>query len=64
MTGLPVFPQVAQYEAYWGDQLLPKPVYDEWRKECVEGGYRPRGNDDLCDELEGAMDTFIGGSIL
>lgn len=52
--------QVAQYQAYWGDQLLPKPVYDEWWKKCVADGYRVDGNDEHCDVLEAEMDSLIG----
>lgn len=51
---------MAQYQAYWGDQLLPKPVYDEWLETCVDGGYRSRGNYDVCDQLEDAMESYIG----
>lgn len=57
--------QVAQYEAYWGDQLLPKFVYDEWRKRCVdEDGGRISGpaGDDACQMLEERMDAYIGES--
>lgn len=57
--------QIAQYEAYWGDQLVPKFVYDEWRKHCVDvDGGRLSGpaEDDACQMLEERMDAYIGES--
>lgn len=48
--------KVAQYMAYWGDQLLPGPVYKEWWKSCVaiEG--------EECGLLEEQMDVLIGNN--
>lgn len=52
--------QIAQYDAYWGDQLLPKFVYDAYRAGCVDlaGGFAHRSDD--CEELEEKMDCYIG----
>jgi carboxypeptidase C (cathepsin A) len=49
---------VAQYQRYWGENLISKPLYDSWMSKCVHGGYRP----DLpeCGELEELMDDAIG----
>ncbi|CAN0301127.1 unnamed protein product, partial [Laminaria digitata] len=51
--------QVARYQKYWGDQLLPKPVYKRWLESCVEGGYSLAEND-ACTLLEETMDSYIG----
>lgn len=58
-------PKVAQYERYWGDQLLPKFAYDEWRERCVDGdgGYLSgsmSARSDACRMLEERMDSYIG----
>ncbi|CAM9255739.1 unnamed protein product [Pylaiella littoralis] len=55
--------QAAQYEAYWGDQLLPKFVYDNYRAGCVDTDevlLGRQGDLDDCQELEQKMDSFIG----
>ncbi|CAM9473164.1 unnamed protein product [Ectocarpus sp. 13 AM-2016] len=55
--------QVAQYAKYWGDQLLPKFVYDDWRNLCVdEDGRYVSGasRSDACEGLEETMDGYIG----
>ncbi|CAM9570665.1 unnamed protein product [Scytosiphon promiscuus] len=57
--------QVAQFDAYWGDQLLPKPAYDKWRKRCVsevDGSYvgRQWGDNGHCDKLEEKLEGFVG----
>lgn len=58
---------MAQYDKYWGDQLLPKFVYDEWREHCVDGdgdGAYLSGSmsvrSDACETLEESMDSYIG----
>jgi hypothetical protein len=38
------------YTKYWGEQLLSKPLYDEWYSVCVDGGYR--GDLPKCQSLE------------
>lgn len=60
---------MAQYEKYWGDQLLPKFVHDDWREKCVDGddGYlsgsaaaATASRSDACEMLEESMDAYIG----
>lgn len=46
---------VAQYMAYWGDQLLPGPVYKYWFQSCVASYEESK-----CNELEAEMDGLIG----
>lgn len=59
--------QVAQYDTYWGDQLLPKFAYDKWRKTCVsetDGSYlgRLHATDSYrCDKLEADLEGYVGG---
>lgn len=60
---------MAQYEKYWGDQLLPKFVYDEWRDGCVgEDDHTVlasvSASSDHCEMLEESMDAYIGDWIV
>eukprot|EP00904_Undaria_pinnatifida_P014235 jgi/Undpi1/9942/HiC_scaffold_28.g12396.m1 len=52
--------QVAQYQKYWGDQLLPKPVYARWLESCVGADYGLSGDLDACNTLEESMDSYLG----
>eukprot|EP00611_Tribonema_gayanum_P026394 TRINITY_DN627_c0_g3_i1.p1 TRINITY_DN627_c0_g3~~TRINITY_DN627_c0_g3_i1.p1 ORF type:complete len:544 (-),score=164.92 TRINITY_DN627_c0_g3_i1:674-2152(-) len=51
--------QVAMYGKYWGEQLISKPLYDEWNDKCVKDGYR--GDSPKCQSLELEMDSQLGG---
>lgn len=45
--------------AYWGDQLVPGPVYKEWWQGCVADYEEMK-----CSELEIKMDGLIGKAIV
>eukprot|EP00475_Leptophrys_vorax_P033926 TRINITY_DN5413_c0_g1_i1.p2 TRINITY_DN5413_c0_g1~~TRINITY_DN5413_c0_g1_i1.p2 ORF type:complete len:481 (+),score=93.43 TRINITY_DN5413_c0_g1_i1:1740-3182(+) len=50
---------VAMFDKFWGDQLIPKVVYDLWKVECTERATRPK-NEEFCDALEQKMFSAIG----
>jgi carboxypeptidase C (cathepsin A) len=49
----------AMFDKFWGDQLIPKVVYDLWKVECTDKATRPK-NEDFCDALEQKMFSAIG----
>jgi len=42
---------VAQFNRFWGDSLIPKPMYDIWKSSCTERRLR-NSNNDWCNALE------------
>ena len=53
---------MAQYNKYWGDQLVPRPVYDDWVRHCLTDGYS-LAESTTCLRLEKYMDMYIGKKV-
>lgn len=54
-----MFRKVAQYEALWGGQLLPKPMFEKWLEMCVFEGKEYKWSAS-CDNVEQKMDSIVG----
>jgi len=47
----------AMFDTFWGHQLLPKPTYDQYQKDCVKS---PKPNVKECIELQVQLNTLVG----
>jgi carboxypeptidase C (cathepsin A) len=49
--------RVARFNKFWGDQLIPKVLYDSWKKVCTK---RKLYKQKYCEPIEKEMATVIG----
>jgi len=50
---------VAQFDKFWGDQLIPKILYDPWAEKCRTPASRT-AHEDFCNSAENQLNSLIG----